>query len=620
MFGGVVLLQGEWPVARPVRTAMAAPFAVFGAADAEGYAEADAAVLYERRRFVAATDRDTELPRRDPATGTWIAFWGRIDNRTELGRLVGLDAGEIERSTDAGLIAAAWPRLGRDLPSKLVGDFALAVVDPERRSVFLARDPMGVKPLYYRLDNGIFAFASTAAALKLAGLPLTPDRGWIARYLWSGLSADPERTAYAEMRKLPGGHRLSIEGGGAPQVERWHHWRDDQAAASRRDPKWVAAYRAALEEAVFCRMPSDFPVGVETSGGIDSSTLLAYAARLLGDPGDRLRAYGMAMSEEEPDFILATSQLYRVRHNYICSALSVDQEDHTRTLAAIGYPEEHGNATGHTPFYRDAARHRVRTLFSGFGGDEVVTNPGFHALYEMAGNRNYRALLEMMRGNAVARPLRMAKLLLRPSNPVPYRPGFLQAWRRRWPHCVLSDAVIEEFGIEQAYFETARFDGPYTRVNDFILDHHLAEMRVTTRLENCTLAAAAWGIDYRWPLWDVRLVQQYLSTPAIEKFGPGGMGRYLHRRAIHGVVPAKVAWKPSKDMGMPVGGLDGVAPAAGAAAAARERIPAEVAAVIDPAKLDRELALLEENPSRETRTTIGSTVRALGRLSLWLEG
>jgi asparagine synthase (glutamine-hydrolysing) len=181
---------------------------------------------------------------------------------------------------------------------------------------------------------------------------------------------------------------------------------------------------------------------------------------------------------------------------------------------------------------------------------------------------------------------------------------------------VLSDAVIEEFGIERAYFETARFDGPYVRVNDFVLGHHLSAMHATTRLENCTLAAAAWGIDYRWPLWDVRLVQHYLSTPAIEKFGPRGVSRYLHRRAIDEVVPAKVAWKLDKDMGMPV--AQGGAAFLAQAEAIRERIPRQVAAVIDPAKLDRQIALLDTGPPREAGMAAGPTLGALRWLNHWL--
>ena len=97
--------------------------------------------------------------------------------------------------------------------------------------------------------------------------------------------------------------------------------------------------------------------------------------------------------------------------------------------------------------------------------------------------------------------------------------------------------------------ETARYDAPYRRINDFILQKLLKMPYIATRLENCTVMAAHYGVDYRWPLWDVRLVQQYLSTPSIEKVGPKGVGRYLHCRAIEHLVPKQIAWKPSKDMG-----------------------------------------------------------------------
>jgi len=97
--------------------------------------------------------------------------------------------------------------------------------------------------------------------------------------------------------------------------------------------------------------------------------------------------------------------------------------------------------------------------------------------------------------------------------------------------------------------ETARYDAPYRNINNFIINFLADAPFVATRHENCTLMAEAYDVDYRWPLWDVRLVQQYLSTPSIEKVGPGGIGRYLHRRAIDEVVPKRVAWKPTKDMG-----------------------------------------------------------------------
>ena len=111
---------------------------------------------------------------------------------------------------------------------------------------------------------------------------------------------------------------------------------------------------------------------------------------------------------------------------------------------------------------------------------------------------------------------------------------------------------MENLGLHEVYRDETRHDTPYRRVNDWIVNGLLQMPYVPTRLENCTLVAASYGVDYRCLLWNVRLIQQYLSTPSIEKVGPDGIGRYLHQRAINGTVPHQVAWMPSKDMGCAV--------------------------------------------------------------------
>ena len=217
------------------------------------------------------------------------------------------------------------------------------------------------------------------------------------------------------------------------------------------------------------------------------------------------------------------------------------------------------------------------------------------------------------------RTARLAKRIAMPPRARTHNPAYLADWRQRWPHCPLTNSVIDEHQIERAYFDSARFDGPYERVNDFILGHYLGPMDSTARLENCTLAAAAWGIEYRWPLWDARLVQLYLSTPTIEKFGPGGIGRYLHRRAIDGIVPSKVVWRPSKLMGSPVGRHLDSRDLADWGRVLREKMPSDVAAVIDPDKLDRMIGGLEASPDYEYRALCRRTFTALSSVSRWLE-
>ena len=300
-------------------------------------------------------------------------------------------------------------------------------------------------------------------------------------------------------------------------------------------------------------MSSEYPLGTENSGGIDSAAITAYLARFLGEPGDRLYSFGIAVCELEPAYILATSQASRIVHNYLITASPVTEQNELekiqREQSVLGYPEEHGTGSSGMPFYRECALRGIRTLFSGFGGDEVVShNEGQHLRLELLDHHHYGLLWNILPGNLLTRGLRLGKLLATSRRRPKYNPGFLAAWNARWPHQLLRAEVVKRWGIHQAYMETARYDAPYRRGNDFILQGLVDAPYVACRFESCTLMAASYGVEYRWPLWDTRLVQQYLSTPGLEKTGPRGVQRYLHRRAIDGVVPALVTWKPTKDM------------------------------------------------------------------------
>lgn len=482
-----------------------------------------------------------------------IHFSGRLDNQAELLSQLSLDS-ELSKTANGtqAILQAGWQKWGEQLPEHLLGDFALVIEDTMTGRTFLARDPLGVKPLYYRMDQGQVAFGFSVPALKQAcAFDFTPCPEWMTLYMLD-LSKDTRKTAYQEVFKVAPGHCLSIDRNGRLQQRRYHVWHDNAPHASKRDQRWVEEYRGVLEEAIRCRMV-DGPMGSENSGGIDSATITAYVAHFLGRPGDRLHSFGFALCEQEPAFILETSQAKNIVHNYIMTShdRGMDTYDHViqHGLAAIGYPEEHGNGTCHTPFYQECQRRGITTLFSGFGGDEVVTNPGHLLRYELLDQGDYRNLYDILPGDPIRKALRLGKAMTIGRQSPAYRPNFLQAWNARWPHQLVRADVVERLNLHHQYMETARYDAPFRRINDFILGFLIDAPYVSARFESCGLVAATYGVEYRWPLWDVRLVQQYLSTPSIEKVGPDGMGRYLHRRAIEEVVPKRVAWKPSKDMG-----------------------------------------------------------------------
>ena len=282
-----------------------------------------------------------------------LHFWGRIDNLEDLSSALGYPAKETDLNT---LIESAWMRWGESMPEHLLGDFALSVEIPSEQKTFLARDPLGVKPLYYTIQHGKLHHAFSVAELrKNPELTLTPDPDWMARYVLH-LSVSHTLTGYREVFKLPPGHTLTYTPGKEPIIRSYHHWRNDAPWASSRNPQWVERYQSVLEESIRCRMDFDAPMGTENSGGIDSATITAYLAHFLGEPGDRLHSFGFATCEQEPAMILATSQARRIVHNYLITTHHAEEDWDRRVdrvLDVLGYPEEHGNGSSHIPFYEE---------------------------------------------------------------------------------------------------------------------------------------------------------------------------------------------------------------------------------------------------------------------------
>jgi asparagine synthase (glutamine-hydrolysing) len=198
-----------------------------------------------------------------------------------------------------------------------------------------------------------------------------------------------------------------------------------------------------------------------------------------------------------------------------------------------------------------------------------------------------------------------------------YNPRFLKAFQGRWLHQIVRREWVERFDLEKRYFDVAKFDAGYTDLKKFTLEKRWAPF-VPTRMENCSLMAAARKIEYRWPLLDVRLVRLFLRLPA-ELHYHRGMGRHLHRRAMAGVVPDLVTWKKSKDMGNPAGGGFG---GFGQISVDPDRLHERLAEMIDVEKLREQVAAAE----KEGRVDINNrnmqrwqNIQAAANLDRWLK-
>jgi asparagine synthase (glutamine-hydrolysing) len=526
--------------------------------DKSGFlAEDGSSLLVQCVHWNTDQSRLEQTPLYHAPSQTAAASWARLDNRDELRRKLAIDPAEMAHYSDTELILYSYLKWREACVNHLIGDFVFVIHDRQRHKIFCGRDHMGVRPFYYFASDDVFVCAtSLAAMLHLECVPIHIEPQWVAEYLLH-LSMSFESTPYKGIKKLPPAHCLTITQQ-QMQLRRYYELSAEPVLKLKDSREYVDAYREQLECAIKCRLDSDYAIGSELSGGIDSSTITAFAAKFLDQPLSRLHTFAFAFSELEPQYILAVSRACHLPNNHVFAGRETEQHAvMQRALSIMGYPVEHGNATFHEPFCQLAEKLEIRTLLSGFGGDEFSTTiHGYLVPLEMLLQRRFRELHNILPGNALFRFLRLIKMELRRrkthnfSTPA-YNPRFYDAFKLRWPHQIVRNELVKRYDLEQRYFDTARFDAGYTDLKRFTLENRWQPF-VPTRMENCVLMAAGRKIEYRWPLLDIRLVRLFLSIPSEENYFRG-MGRYLHRRAIDGIVPKMVTWKQSKDMGAVIG-------------------------------------------------------------------
>lgn len=307
------------------------------------------------------------------ATGqTAIIFNGEIYNYLELRReLVDYP---YRTGTDTEVVLAAYERWGEACLDRLLGMFAFAVWDARRSQVFAARDRFGVKPLFFhQRADGTLMIASEVKALHAAGVPAEPDAIAWSSYLAFGALEASSRTFWTGISSLPAGHACVWR----PGTFRTWRWYD---LAARVGPEFDGRpeavvrdeYRSLLEESVALRFRSDVPVGVNLSGGLDSSVLLGLIHRVQPSESD-VTAFTFVTGDPQYDELPWVEQaLSRTRHPLVVCRLEV--ADVPRLVASV-HRSEDGPFGGlptvaYARVFEEARRRGVIVLLDGQGMDE----------------------------------------------------------------------------------------------------------------------------------------------------------------------------------------------------------------------------------------------------------
>lgn len=514
-----------------------------------------------------------------------LVFNGEIYNYRELREELRASGATFRTDGDSEVILAAWQKWGPDCLARLHGMFAFAIYDTAQRTLFLARDRLGVKPLFYALlSDGSLAFAS-----ELKGLTAHPllrrdlDPLAVEDYLTWGYVPD-HRSILVGVQKLPAGHSLTLRHGTpVPQPVQW--W--DISFTERRQGRAAdleAELLHLLRQAVTSRMVADVPLGAFLSGGVDSSSVVALMAEANRNPVNTCSIGFDEAALDETAYAALVADRFGSNHR----SRVVGSEDFEQVDRLVGMFDEPFADASALPTWRvsQLARETVTVALSGDGADEALAGYRRHRFH--FGEERVRGLLP----SALRRPVFGALGSIYPKAdwaPQPLRAkatfqslaldgteGYARALaftpaeiRQR----LYSADFLRERGdyrAEQALFALMR--GAPARSG---LDRaQYADLKfwlpgdILTKVDRTSMAVS---LEAREPLLDHRLIEFAAALPERLRLR-GGQGKWLMKQAMRRYLPDEVLFRPKQGFVTPIsqwlrGPLVGSARAIGTSAA-----------------------------------------------------
>ncbi|ROQ15672.1 asparagine synthase (glutamine-hydrolysing) [Rathayibacter sp. PhB93] len=557
--------------------------------DGDGLWAAGRVALGHRRLAIIDLSAAGAQPMVDAALGLTIVFNGCIYNHRELRAELEGKGHRFFSHSDTEVIGKAYAQWGEDCVDHLLGMFAFAIVECESGRVVLARDRLGIKPLYLDETRERIRFASTVQSLLAAGgVDTSIDRTALMLYLSFHSVVPAPRTILAGVTKLPPATVRVIEPDGTSRER--VYWepvftRDpDRAAWTERD--WQEALLASFRTAVSRRMVADVPVGVLLSGGIDSSLIVALLAEA-GQTGLQTFSIGFdaagGESGDEFEYSSLVAEHFGTDHHRlpIDSARLLPGID--AAVGAMSEPMVSHDAVAFHLLSEDVSQH-VKVVQSGQGADEVL---GGYDWYPPLARVPRERAVEAYADVFVDRPFSALQALLAP------------AWRGD-PDAATA-FLAERFarpGADTAVDAALRNDTAVMLVDDPV-----------KRVDNMTMA---WGLEARVPFLDHEFVELVGTIPPELKLADGGKG--ILKRAVRGIVPDEVIDRTKGSFPVPaIRQLEG--PYLERVRAALTDPAARRRGVFDPATVDALLA----DPNA-TRTRLGSNeLWQLALLEMWLQ-
>jgi asparagine synthase (glutamine-hydrolysing) len=477
-----------------------------------------------------------------------VTYNGEIYNFREVCAELEAKGHRFQTQSDTEVILAGWRQWGPACLERFNGMFAFALYDADRDALFLARDRLGVKPLYVcQLADGAVVFASELKGLMAHPLlRRAPDPTAIEDYLAFGYVPD-DACIIAGVRKLPAGHYLLIRRGHEiPNPVQW--WDVDfsaplRASAPRLEEELVERLRAAVTS----RMVADVPLGAFLSGGVDSSAVVAFMAEASRTPVETCSIGFDVAGLDETAYAGEVARLFATNHRV--RTVAADDFDLIDTLAGA-FDEPFADASAMGTYQVSAlAREKVTVALSGDGADEAF-----------AGYRRYRLFRIQERARALL-PGPLGRLVGRLGDAWPKLDWAPQVFRAKTTLQALGQgsglAYANAVGVTPAALRRQVFTAPlhghraevrYERAfaqapaRDALSRAQYADLKIwlpgdiLTKVDRASMAVS---LEAREPLLDHRLIEFAARVPARLRLR-GGAGKWLMKRALEGRLPREI--------------------------------------------------------------------------------